>query len=973
MKPLISRIAIVICFIVIGSTTYSQVSYYKNITPLNGIASATVYDILNDSKGYIWFATDNGVSRYDGFEFVNFTTEDGLPLSSTVSLREDNAGRIWFFAYSGELSYYKNNKIYQYKCNNKFDEYFQNSYLSDIYVDTIGSMWISPMRGGHFILSDQCNMQVVNDEPTINENEEYYLYLKDMGDDVFLTILTFNNKDILKGESFISDYPDYYIKTDYSSLTFQRHCIKLQDSSYIITYKNILFYIVNGELINKIHYDKPIINLSLDDKNNVWVSTLYGGGVMMYPDLNFNRKPKVFFKGKSISKVLQDREKNYWFSTIGDGIYFTTSVGFNIFSVGSGGNRNIIAFAINGDHLYFSTAEKNLYKSLINNDEIAECTELNYPGITNWIFNILPEDDGTLWLAGTKYTKYNPEGQPFEPNYAQTAFSFLRSSDGLTYIGRAGLSIYDDEEILFQEEEIFHDRIYAIGEDIDNTIWMGTLHGLYTFKDSVVQKANVKGMSETRIYCISKFKDFLIVGTGSDGLLFIKNDSVYKKIDKENGLSSNMVKSVASIGDSIIWLAMSDGLNKLSYTNEGLEFSNQWISIYDGMPSTAIQQIEYHNGVIWMGTERGILSFYPENVNLELIPPIITIDKILVNSTEIELSDTIQLDYDYNNIKIFYKGISFRGPEMVRYRYRLIPDNNVITNTNNRYIDFPGLKAGTYTFRVNAGYKNSIWSENPATLVIKIKPHFTSTLWFILIIVLLGLVVILIFVKLVLGYFKRREDNRLRLLRVENRYFRSQLNPHFIFNSLAAIQGFIYKNNKEEAGLYLSKFAKLIRYLMSTNEHEFVSLSRDLVFINNFISVQQLRFGERFEYSINIDENIDPEEIMIPPMMAQPFIENAIEHGFQHKKGKGLLKIEFLQEGNLMIIIIEDNGIGREKSKKIKHNIDKKSRTHSTSIMHERIKLLNQIIKKKVTIQIIDLIDVSGQAAGTKVIINYPI
>ena len=842
-----------------------------------------------------------------------------------------------------------------------------------MYAGDDNSFMISPMRGGYFIVSDDCEIDLIFPEPSIDPQADHYLYIKDMGDDVFFTILNLEETDSLKGKGFTARHPEYSIKVDYSLLSFQRHHIKIEDSTYIITYNKNLYFIDHGKLVKTIEFDKPIINISIDDQQNVWISTLYGGGVFMYPRCEFDRPPKVFFKGKSVSKVLQDREKNYWFSTIGDGIYFTTSVGFNIFAVGIGGKRNVICFAIEEDHLYFSTADMNLYKCLIKDDEIIDYTELNYPGVRNWIFNILPEDDGSLWLAGTKYTKYDPKGVPVENIEEITAFSFFRSSDGLTYVGRAGLSIFKGDEVIYIEPDVFHERIYTIGEDVDKTIWLGTLNGLYTYKDSVVKKANVEGMPDVRINSIDNFREYLLVGTASFGVVFIKNDSVYKIINEDNGLSSNMVKSTVTIGDSIIWLAQSDGLNQLSFNNEDLQFETQWISIYDGMPTSAIQSVSCHNGVIWLGTERGILSFYPENVNLKLEAPIISLDKVLVNNSEVELNDTINLEYDQNNIKIFYKGISFRGPDIVRYRYLLMPEIDEIVPTNDPYVDFPGLEPGTYTFFVNAGYKNSIWSENPARMVIRINSHYTNSWWFILIIIIAGLLIALIFIYLVISYYKKREDKRLRLLRVENRYFRSQLNPHFIFNSLVAIQGFIYKSKREEAANYLSKFAKLVRYLMSTNEHEFVPLSRDLVFINNFLNIQQLRFDNKFEYVINIDENIDTELILIPPMMAQPFIENAIEHGFQHKEGKGFLKIEFMLEDDYLLIIIEDDGIGREKSKQMNIKREEKTRTHSTVIMQERINLLNKTLKRKVTIQIIDLIDESGIAAGTKVLMYYPV
>jgi tetratricopeptide (TPR) repeat protein len=208
---------------------------------------------------------------------------------------------------------------------------------------------------------------------------------------------------------------------------------------------------------------------------------------------------------------------------------------------------------------------------------------------------------------------------------------------------------------------------------------------------------------------------------------------------------------------------------------------------------------------------------------------------------------------------------------------------------------------------------------------------------------------------------------------IEQRLFRSQMNPHFIFNSLIAIQNYVYKHEPADVANYISNFAKLMRMILENSRKESITIEKEIALINYYLELQQLRFPDKFDFSIDIDPEVDIESILIPPMLSQPIIENAIEHGIMNKKdGKGKIEITFTQKDKFIQLSIKDNGIGRENSGNINIAKELKHQSLATTITEERLSLLNKKNKEKFSIKIVDLKNSDGSPAGTEVILMMP-
>jgi tetratricopeptide (TPR) repeat protein len=235
-----------------------------------------------------------------------------------------------------------------------------------------------------------------------------------------------------------------------------------------------------------------------------------------------------------------------------------------------------------------------------------------------------------------------------------------------------------------------------------------------------------------------------------------------------------------------------------------------------------------------------------------------------------------------------------------------------------------------------------------------------------------GFMIIILLIIILLVQRKRYQSDRKALV-LEQKLLRSQMNPHFIFNSLASIQNFIVNQKANEASIYLSRFSQLVRNILDNSIEEYVPVQKEIETIQHYLELQQIRYAGQFTYDLTVDERIDGEGMMIPPMLAQPFIENSIEHGIRYKETTGHIDIRFRLEGGLIRFEVEDDGVGRERAREIEVKQNRTHRSLSTSITRERLAKLNKKLKAKIHMEITDLKNDLGEACGTRVTFGIPV
>jgi two-component system LytT family sensor kinase len=219
--------------------------------------------------------------------------------------------------------------------------------------------------------------------------------------------------------------------------------------------------------------------------------------------------------------------------------------------------------------------------------------------------------------------------------------------------------------------------------------------------------------------------------------------------------------------------------------------------------------------------------------------------------------------------------------------------------------------------------------------------------------------------------FKNIRQKQKSNMMIQLASLRSQMNPHFIFNSLNSVNGFVSRKEEVKANRFISEFSKLMRTVLNNSDKESISLEEELASLRIYLSLEHSRFEDKFDYEILVDPDIDIGEIHVPPMLIQPYLENAIWHGLRYKENKGFLKLELKQGVEDITIVVEDNGIGREKSQALKTNHQKDSKSTGIKNTKERMKLLNKLYKTTMKVEIIDLME-KGMSAGTKVLVSIP-
>jgi tetratricopeptide (TPR) repeat protein len=244
----------------------------------------------------------------------------------------------------------------------------------------------------------------------------------------------------------------------------------------------------------------------------------------------------------------------------------------------------------------------------------------------------------------------------------------------------------------------------------------------------------------------------------------------------------------------------------------------------------------------------------------------------------------------------------------------------------------------------------------------------TRIILFALIVIVLTIIIIAFLLVRQARLHKSQEN-----LILQQKLFRSQMNPHFIFNSLASLQHMMITGDMKKSSSYFDSFSELLRSIINNSSREYITLLEELNTITNYLILQQIRYKDKFSFSVEVDENIDRELCLIPPMLAQPFIENAIEHGIKHKQSQGHIQIRCSPSNGSIIYEVEDDGIGREKAREISSNDRPDHQSFATSITLERIATINKRSKDSISLNIIDLKDKNMNAAGTLARIEIPV
>ena len=930
-----------------------------------GLASPEIYSLIQDNDGYMWYGTNRGVSRFDGFEFKSYTASDGLPSNSVIKVFHDRFGRIWFSNYDGYLSYYYQGKFYIPPFSDTLKIISKNYNISELYVARDSTIWIAPARGGIYKVSKENKIYRYK----IDAQYQGY-FIKDFGDGIISTFVTSDEKlnDTLIVENIGNEYFVYGIKNG-----FRRNSVRIRSGEYLFSVGNRIYHLRNNNIIASRKFNSEITNVAVDDKKNFWISLMFNG-VHVFTSGNLEYESETFLSDKTPSKVYQDKQGGYWITTTEHGIYYAPSLQFVTYSRYDYPPLNINSLANNNNNLYLSTYSRQIYKLHFSGTKISSFVNLKVPGRNSYqVKDMVFTSDGSLWLLGNELIRIKNDSTYIIDSTSQSYKLFAK--DTLVYAAtKNGVNIYSQKT--FHKYETYDlPAINSLFVDENNNIWIGTINGLYVIQDSIFSfLGDNNTMLKYRVNDISKFENWIILATNGNGLILYNTQTqeVSSITNKKQKLASNFINCV-EVDKNNIWAGSNNGLSKINIieTNDSVMFFVTNFSTGDGLYANDIKDITFKDDYFFLGTSEGLVSFNAKNIKKNKTVPILHIDSIKINDKRAENDSILKFYSGKNSINIYYKAISFyAGPQLV-YKYKLDGFDEKWLLTKDRFLRFSHLPPGRYTLYINASSDGDIWSENPLQIKFVVKKRFTQTFFFYFLIAVILFIAAVIFLNVRFSNLQKEIRLNRRMLLSEQKALRAQMNPHFIFNALNSIRRYVLVNDTENADNYLTNFADLMRKVLENSKKEIIPLDEEIETLKIYMELERMRFDESFSFNIEIDRDINLSSFYVPPMIIQPVIENSIWHGLAPLGKNGILSLSFKKKSDSSFVCnVEDNGIGRQKAMQIS---SKRKGHKSTGIknLNERIKLINEIGIVNITYKTIDLFDAEGNSKGTRVEIIF--
>lgn len=973
---------------------YTWTVYKHDPQDSSSISFGTITSLYEDNDGLLWIGIDGGGinifnSLTSSFTHYQHKPDDANSLISDhiKSIMKDQEGLFWISTWKGLNSFNKKTGLFTRYLHQPEDSHsISSNDVKCTFKDARGLIWVGTTNGLNSY-----------DKKT----KKFTRYLHEPG-----TAHSISNSDIMCISADSKDPEILWIGTNGGINAFDKRKSRFTRYSYSSEKKHTA---PNNNDIKTI-YD--------DGTGLLWIGT-FGGGLNVFDKKEKRFRYYTYSENKYLSLsdnyvqcIIKDTEDILWVGTKG-GLNTLNTNGSRFISyknipgqLGTLSNNSVWSFCPkNQQHLWIGTKkginlfdkEKQTFSNPLNNPDIPKITG------DQDVKCVYVDSKDILWI-GTNNGLYsfNSKTKKLTSHNKEVSntniVSVFEDKDGLIWLGTfGGLNSFDRKKNSFSQYKTntpsSNNVVFCGLQDKDGTLWFGTFGGgLYYFdkkSNNLKQVNNWSGPNKENHYIISLFADSMDniwIGTYGEGLYcYHKKNRRFSHYTLKDGLPSNVINAIISDRNGHLWLSTNNGLSNFKVPGkEPARFRN-----YDkkqGLPT-----IEFNAGAaykdvsdyLFFGTPAGIISFHPDSIyDNERIPPVfITQFKVFEQDFPLDTNITdkknITLNYNQNFFSFEFASLSYIAPEDNKYAYKMEGVDTGWVNGNKRhYASYTNLDPGTYIFKVRGSNNTGVWNTKGTSLRITITPPFWKETWF----AVLGIISVGLILYFIIRQREKNLEKEKALSEVNKKIaefkliaLRSQMNPHFIFNALSSIQYFITINNKEAAIDYLSKFAKLIRQILENSISTSILITDEVNFIKSYLEIEALRFENRLDFSIDIDDSIDIHNTEIPSMLIQPFIENSIIHGLMNKNGKGIIKIFLRNQNKFITCVIEDNGVGREAASKIKNSKIIEHKSMGMAVTDDRLQMLNHKMENKVSMEIEDLYDEKGSPNGTRVLINIPI
>lgn len=893
-----------------------------------------IYDVIQDNnKNYI-FSTESGLLSFDGQNFTAITCEE-MNSQEVFNFVKDSKGVVYCSNLGKQIFKIEDGKMELYKTipeSAKIAVPRLSVNANDdliIYAESFQRPYI-------FVVNSQSD-SVIDIPIRKSDLSISTIFTPDSNNN----IVHIKHLDLNKNKGNDTDFSDYLI---------------FNGNTYTMNIESKVLYYVEGD---SLHFKKDLSRfLEAEEKPRFYTSDQYffiatkkAGVIALNSDLEFPFPQKIF-RDYLVSDIFQDSDGTLWFSTFDEGILLVkntqlTRSSFDVekplFSMINVHNDSIVLLGSNKGALYNSN-------STFDSINLVRQLEVPVESLFFWDYgNAIVFNKNLLPFDGKADKKSESATTLVKDAFQNSKGQFVIANPfGITILSKVTTTEID------KTAQGYSGRVYSIAYNRKKEIiWVAGSNGLIyqdslgvntksTHKDAPLFIKQVETFGDS-IFLLDKFQNMLAGNeNGWKSLPLIKANKFNVCDYGIITVHRNSINVYNRKGDLINSLGAEEGFTNFKVNDFDVLGEYLYLLSSDVIVKVPLSVVFKPNKLI-------------ENFNID----------IYQNDT---ITNLDKFQYGSRKIEIRFSGVDFKSKEDISFQYMLVGLENQWKTIayDGTSIAYQSLSPGNYSLKVRAISDNQISEVQTFDFVI-LAPFYRQW-WFIAIAIGVGLVLIFLLVKFLVRIQEKKiiaknEVNAYRLTAIQ-----SQMNPHFIFNSLNSLQGLILKGNVEKSYTYLNSFSNLIRSTIDNINEDYIEFYKELELIENYLELEKSRFTDSFVYEIKNDIT---ENIKIPPMIIQPFIENALLHGLMHKEGDKKITITFSYTDHVLCTI-EDNGIGREEAQKIKIRQAKGHKSFALNAIQKRFNILNKKAKRKYGFTYFDL-EKDGASAGVRVELRIPV
>lgn len=940
--------------------TIAQQPYTIAINSNEGLSSDVVYDVKEDSRGFIWLATGGGLVRFDGETYKSIASKGQTScIGSFIS--EDRFGRIWMESFDGSLFYVNQDTLVlldERKPIGFFNYHLDDFHIIHIYRDEV-------------VVYDIATLKIKK----IIERKNAH------------TFHTFS----IKGEMHVLGDNEWVINSNGNTRTLPLPVVMKSMTPILTTVHDDVLYFVGKDnqkeslfqysqsstrqvfAVREMNFIQNIVHLD----NMYWFCC--SDGLYIYNKQGKLMNGRPYFANISISSVLKDKDGGYWIGTVTEGVLVIRDFSHQLIETGADRPNRLAVF---GDEVIVGTKNGKLLPLDKNGTG-----EAFYQSKGNHGIFYLEEDKehDVLYCTSNEFQVFDSERNSIFRDIA--SIKDAERIDGKFLVvaasGNVGLFAMPSEQLESPWDAFYKknkNSLFANGAPIldgrgKSVVYDPSRRAIFFcsnqgfFKQTLEELEEIRNEGKSVNYVkieILKDRIFALTPNGDVVTLRLDQPSEYSVLKSVEAEEWKILKQI----DETIYVASNHELARLNW----IDGECQLEYIFSVAGKDRISDFTKKGNRYFIAIDKGVIEV-PVTYEFNNIQPRFYLDRMFIRGQELKGAELSQLSYDQNEVVFHFSIASYPASQRLPVFYSLNGNEwNKITE-GSRMLQLDALRPGYYSVKFKIGENGKAFTA-PAFIV---RRPFWESYWFYIGVGLLVLVGGIIYYRYQTRLLKNKNKLQLEKLSLEKdlqsamlQSIKSQMNPHFFYNALNTIQSFIFTDDKRNAGIFLSKFSQLTRMILEMSERESVTVSEEIQALNLYLEIESARFNYDLIYKVEVAGDVDQEMCRLPSMIVQPYVENAIKHGLLHKKDNKKLAIRFKRDQRNLIIEIEDEGIGRARSRELNRIKNKGHQSFATEANSRRLELLNRK-HGNVGVEFIDKQNEGGEGIGTLVIIRIPL